>query len=467
MHARPGRRMRRSERRPPAMIGLVDYGMGNRRSVEKALEHVGARVLVSSDPAALRGARGLVVPGVGAFPDGDGAAARARPRRASCVERAAAGVPLLGICLGMHLAFERSSELGGAEGLGLVPGEVRELAAGGLKLPQIGWNEVRWERRRAAPRGPARAPRLLPRAQLRRRPRRPGRRARHAPSTASASPRSSRTGRSSASSSTPRSPPTTGSRCSPTGSRASVPRDPLPGDRHPRRPRRAPRAGRLRPGHASTPPTRSRPRAPGPPRAPRGCTSSTSTAPAPARPVNLDARRADRRRRPACRSSSAAACAAPRRSPTRSPPAPSASCSAPRRSPTRAARGARSPSTASGSSSRSTCAAAWSRPPAGRRPASLDAVSAVAALVARGVRRFVYTDVDRDGMLGGIDGAAVARVADARRGRAALLGRDRLARRPRGARRAAPPAPGRRDRRQGALRAAASRSPQAQEALCT
>ena len=127
------------------MIGLVDYGMGNRRSVEKALEHVGADVLVSSDPAALARAGGLVVPGVGAFP-----AAIERLRTLGLdeflVERAQAGVPLLGICLGMHLFFEHSSELGGSAGLGVVPGEVRALAAGPLKTPQIGWNEVRWER---------------------------------------------------------------------------------------------------------------------------------------------------------------------------------------------------------------------------------------------------------------------------------------------------------------------------------
>jgi glutamine amidotransferase len=127
------------------MIGLVDYGMGNRRSVEKALEHLGAGVLVSSDPAALAAADALVVPGVGGFPS-----AMERLRRLGLddflVERAAAGTPILGICLGMHLAFERSDELGGATGLGLVPGAVRELRADGLKLPQIGWNEVRWER---------------------------------------------------------------------------------------------------------------------------------------------------------------------------------------------------------------------------------------------------------------------------------------------------------------------------------
>ena len=128
------------------MIGLVDYGMGNRRSVEKALEHLGAEVLVSSDPDALATTRALVLPGVGAFPSAM-ERLRALGLDAFLLERAGAGVPILGICLGMHLAFERSSEQGGAEGLALVPGVVRELAAGELKLPQIGWNEVRWERR--------------------------------------------------------------------------------------------------------------------------------------------------------------------------------------------------------------------------------------------------------------------------------------------------------------------------------
>ncbi|HLW95419.1 MAG TPA: imidazole glycerol phosphate synthase subunit HisH [Solirubrobacteraceae bacterium] len=130
-------------RRP--LIGLVDYGMGNRRSVEKALEHVGAQVVVGSNAAALAGTQKLVVPGVGAFPK---AMERLRELGLDTFlrERAAADVPVLGICLGMHLFFERSSELGGSEGLGVVPGEVRALAANGLKLPQIGWNEVHWER---------------------------------------------------------------------------------------------------------------------------------------------------------------------------------------------------------------------------------------------------------------------------------------------------------------------------------
>jgi imidazole glycerol-phosphate synthase subunit HisH len=127
----------------PVEIAIVDYGMGNRRSVEKALEHVGASVTVSSDPARLRSACGLVVPGVGAFP-------RAMDRLRELGldellrERVAAGIPVMGICLGMQLAFEHSSEQGGSDGLGILAGEVRLLPAGSLKLPHIGWNEVRF-----------------------------------------------------------------------------------------------------------------------------------------------------------------------------------------------------------------------------------------------------------------------------------------------------------------------------------
>jgi imidazole glycerol-phosphate synthase subunit HisH len=128
----------------PVEIAVVDYGMGNRRSVEKALERVGARASVSSDPAQLRAAAGLVVPGVGAFP-------RAMDNLRELGldellrERVAAGTPVLGICLGLQLAFEHSSENGGAAGLGIVAGEVRALQAGSLKLPHIGWNEVRFQ----------------------------------------------------------------------------------------------------------------------------------------------------------------------------------------------------------------------------------------------------------------------------------------------------------------------------------
>jgi imidazole glycerol-phosphate synthase subunit HisH len=123
------------------VLGLVDYGMGNRRSVEKAFEHVGAQVLVSSDPDRLASAAGLVLPGVGAFPKGM-ANLRERGLDAFLRERVKDGVPLLGICLGMQLAFERSTEQGGAEGLGFFAGEVDVVPHEGLKLPHIGWNEV-------------------------------------------------------------------------------------------------------------------------------------------------------------------------------------------------------------------------------------------------------------------------------------------------------------------------------------
>jgi glutamine amidotransferase len=139
-------------RPPPAQVGgggrfvgVVDYGMGNRRSVEKALEHVGARVVLTADRSLLSECDGLVLPGVGAFPKAM-ENLHALGLDDFIVERAAGGTPVLGICLGMQLAFERSSEHGGADGLGIVPGEVRELAPGKLKLPHIGWSEVRWER---------------------------------------------------------------------------------------------------------------------------------------------------------------------------------------------------------------------------------------------------------------------------------------------------------------------------------
>jgi imidazole glycerol-phosphate synthase subunit HisH len=125
-------------------IGVVDYGMGNRRSAEKALEHVGARVEVSEDPERLRAMDGLVLPGVGAFPAAM-AAIRARGLDELLSERVSAGVPLLGLCLGMQLLFEQSEEHNGATGLGLLGGVVRRLSAPGLKLPHIGWSELRWQ----------------------------------------------------------------------------------------------------------------------------------------------------------------------------------------------------------------------------------------------------------------------------------------------------------------------------------
>jgi glutamine amidotransferase len=127
------------------LIAVVDYGMGNRRSVEKGLEHVGARALVTRDHDDLRAADGLVVPGVGAFPRA--MAKLGQLALASLIrERAGSGTPLLGICLGMQLLFERSEELEVTDGLGLLEGEVRRLQTGGLRVPHIGWNEVSFER---------------------------------------------------------------------------------------------------------------------------------------------------------------------------------------------------------------------------------------------------------------------------------------------------------------------------------
>jgi imidazole glycerol-phosphate synthase subunit HisH len=126
-------------------IGVVDYGMGNRRSVQKALEHVGAHATISRDHDALRRCDGLVLPGVGAFPlamrrlDDLGLA----DLLCAEVER---GKPLLGICLGMQLLFERSEELEPTRGLGLIAGEVTRLDTGGLRVPHIGWNEVAFAR---------------------------------------------------------------------------------------------------------------------------------------------------------------------------------------------------------------------------------------------------------------------------------------------------------------------------------
>ena len=126
-------------------IALVDYGMGNRRSVEKALEHVGVQVRRTADPHEIAAAEGLLVPGVGAFPE---AMRRLRATGLDEVirERAGAGVPVLGICLGMQLLFDSSTEHEGAEGLGLIPGTVTRLDPRGGKLPHIGWNEVVFRR---------------------------------------------------------------------------------------------------------------------------------------------------------------------------------------------------------------------------------------------------------------------------------------------------------------------------------
>ena len=314
--------------------------MGNRRSVEKALEHVGARATVTSDHERLRAAAGLVVPGVGAFPR-----AMENLRELGLDEllreRVAAGTPVLGICLGMQLAFDSSTELGGADR----PGHRARRGAralrvdGALKLPHIGWNEVSFTQPGlAAGRGAAercafyhvhslapvpadeadilgvgrvrravrqrRAARLLlrravpPGEVLRRRPAAAGelrahlRRARRVDAGTSS--------------------------CRPPRGEA------LPGDRHPRRQRRAPGQGRLRREEGlRRGPAVGRPR--------RGSAAGAEYL----HVVDLDgakrgragqprAAAADRQRVRACRCSTAEACASPRRSSGRSTRAPRA-----------------------------------------------------------------------------------------------------------------------------------------------
>lgn len=119
--------------------------MGNRRSVQKALERVGARATITQDADELRASDALLLPGVGAF-----AVAMRNLRGLGLdeliLDRAAEGTPVLGICLGMQLLFEGSEELEPTAGLGLLEGDVARLRADGLPVPHIGWNEVRFER---------------------------------------------------------------------------------------------------------------------------------------------------------------------------------------------------------------------------------------------------------------------------------------------------------------------------------
>jgi len=124
-------------------IAVLDYGMGNLRSVEKAIERAGGDPVITYDAEVIHDAHGIVLPGVGAFPR---AMSRIHELGLDLVVfgRLQAGVPVLGICLGHQLVFESSAELDGATGLGLFEGTVTALEAPGLKVPHIGWEPVRW-----------------------------------------------------------------------------------------------------------------------------------------------------------------------------------------------------------------------------------------------------------------------------------------------------------------------------------
>jgi glutamine amidotransferase len=122
------------------MIAIADYGMGNRRSVEKALAHVGAESVITADHDEIRAADAVILPGVGAFPE-----AMRHLRRSGLGDvLCELTQPLLGICLGMQLLFESTTEHEGATGLGILPGTVTRLQ--GPRLPHIGWNLVGFER---------------------------------------------------------------------------------------------------------------------------------------------------------------------------------------------------------------------------------------------------------------------------------------------------------------------------------
>lgn len=129
-------------------ITMIDYGASNIRSAQKAFEHIGADVLLTSNPAdvvaAIETKTKLVLPGVGAFGSGI-AAVRERGLEEAIHEAVGQGVLLLGICVGMQFLFDESDEMGHHKGLGLVPGHVTRFPPNGLKVPHMGWNELEFD----------------------------------------------------------------------------------------------------------------------------------------------------------------------------------------------------------------------------------------------------------------------------------------------------------------------------------
>jgi glutamine amidotransferase len=129
------------------MIAIIDYEMGNLRSVQKAFERVGYAATITSDPVVLADADKVVLPGVGAFRDAI-AALHDRNLVEPIRNAVAGGKPFLGICLGLQLLFDKSCEDGEYDGLGIVPGEVvRFQVPRSYKVPHMGWNQVRFQRR--------------------------------------------------------------------------------------------------------------------------------------------------------------------------------------------------------------------------------------------------------------------------------------------------------------------------------
>jgi len=150
MGVAPGRSPETSRLRGADMIAIIDYGMGNLRSVHKACEAVGHQTVVTRDVATIKNASHVVLPGVGAFGDCIANLERYGLTEAIC-SSIQSGKPFLGICLGLQLLFTESEEFGLHRGLGIIPGRVRRFTVDkhegmGLKIPHMGWNQVNFQR---------------------------------------------------------------------------------------------------------------------------------------------------------------------------------------------------------------------------------------------------------------------------------------------------------------------------------
>lgn len=124
-------------------VAIIDYGLGNLRSVIRGIEKAGAHAIITSNPAEIASADGIVLPGVGAFHEGMEQLGVLK----TTVIDATRSVPLLGICLGMQMLMEKSEEHGEHQGLGLIPGRVRRFPhVPGYKVPHMGWNTIHLEK---------------------------------------------------------------------------------------------------------------------------------------------------------------------------------------------------------------------------------------------------------------------------------------------------------------------------------
>lgn len=127
------------------MIAIIDYGAGNLKSVHKALEYIGQNAVITSDPDVIMSADKAILPGVGAFGDAMGELIASGLDK-TVMEFIASGKPLLGICLGLQLLFEESEETPGVKGLGYFKGKIVKIKSKDLKIPQMGWNNLKFKR---------------------------------------------------------------------------------------------------------------------------------------------------------------------------------------------------------------------------------------------------------------------------------------------------------------------------------